>query len=286
MGKNQKNREMKVFSASTLCLLVAGHGHQHGASTTTSSIDSGREINPAIRAAIAKMDPFDMSLNEVFVLSKILRKGADRLTESRLATAFAEIVPTNIELRAFYELQQRLLKRAENMDEARLAIVGLEKSTAVDPSFFSEDARMKVMRGNEMVRAYIERDNENAAVKVTTDEDKVNLKSGQRLVDNEYEEDEERPVMKSKGLEFFLDVRNMGFDQQWKIAEWFKLHPTARLTKRRLGNIMAHSRQPSMRELNAFHIVQQNALKGKIENAWTQKMLDTLWKNLAADPIF
>jgi len=55
---------------------------------------------------------------------------------------------------------------------------------------------------------------------------------------------------------------------------------------RRLGNIMAHSRQPSMRELNAFHIVQQNALKGKIENAWTQKMLDTLWKNLAADPIF
>jgi len=277
---------MKVFSASTLCLLVAGHSyHQHGATTST-SVDSGREINPAIRAAIAKMDPFDMSLNEVFVLSKILRKGADRLTESRLATAFAEIVPTEIELRAFYELQQRLLKRAENMDEARLAIVGLEKSTAVDPSFFSEDARMKVMRGNEMVRAYIQRDNENAAVdgavKETTDEDKVNLKSG--LV--EVDEEEERPVMKSKGLEFFLDVRNMGFDQQWKIAEWFKLHPTARLTKRRLGNIMAHSRQPSMRELNAFHIVQQNALKGKIENAWTQKMLDTLWKNLAADPIF
>merc|ERR1711935_1120730 len=130
------------------------------------------------------------------------------------------------------ELQQRLLKRAENMDEARLAIVGLEKSTAVDPSFFSEDARMKVMRGNEMVRAYIQRDNENAAVdgavKETTDEDKVNLQSG--LV--EVDEEEERPVMKSKGLEFFLDVRNMGFDQQWKIAEWFKLHPTARLTKR------------------------------------------------------
>jgi len=211
------------------------------------------------------------------------------LTESRLATAFAEIVPTEIELRAFYELQQRLLKRAENMDEARLAIVGLEKSTAVDPSFFSEDARMKVMRGNEMVRAYIQRDNENAAVdgavKETTDEDKVNLKSGQ-VDDDVNDEEEERPVMKSKGLEFFLDVRNMGFDQQWKIAEWFKLHPTARLTKRRLGNIMAHSRQPSMRELNAFHIVQQNALKGKIENAWTQKMLDTLWKNLAADPIF
>lgn len=205
---------MKVFSASTLCLLVAGHSyHQHGTG-------SSGEINPAIRAAIAKMDPFEMSLNEVFVLSKILRKGADRLTESRLATAFAEIEPTEIELRAFYELQQRLLKRANNMDEARLAIVGLEKSTALDPTFFSDDSRMSLIRRDEMVRADLARDLEQSLVEGPN----VGLKSGQ--------DDDSRPVMKSKGLEHFLDVRNMGFDQQWKIAEWFKLHPTARLTKR------------------------------------------------------
>ena len=51
----------------------------------------------------------------------------------------------------------------------------------------------------------------------------IRLKSG---------EDTDRPQKKSKGLQYFLDVRNMGFDQQWKIGEWFKLHPTARLTQR------------------------------------------------------
>ena len=117
---------------------------------------------------------------------------------------------------------------------------------------------------------------------------------------------ESRPIRKSKGLEYFLDIRNMGFDQQWKIGEWFKLHPTARLTKRsvfrgfctnkqkklnhnshfsRLSNIFHNSRQPSIRELNAFHVTQQNALRGKIENAWTQRMMDTLWYNLTPDPL-
>ena len=49
---------------------------------------------------------------------------------------------------------------------------------------------------------------------------------------------------------------------------------------------MQNSRQPSIQDLNAFHVMQQKALNGKIENAWTQRMMETLWQNLSPDPVY
>ena len=204
----KNNLEMKLFSTSLLCLFASAHGYQ--------------EIDPAVRASIAAMDPFQMSLKEVFILGKLLRKGADSLTSARLSQAFAQVKPTETELQAFYNLQQLLLKKATNMDEGRLALLGLEKSTIAYPDFFTVDTGLSDYRHGEMVRATLERETEKQLMAGPLG----HLKSG------ETELAESRPIRKSKGLEFFLDIRNMGFDQQWKIGEWFKLHPTARLTKR------------------------------------------------------
>lgn len=194
---------MKLISASALC-----------------SILSVQAIQADVKEAIAKMNPFELSLKEVFILGRLLRKGEEDMTMGRLTNAFANINPTQYELTAFYNLQQQLLKNASNMDEAKWAMVGLTKDTVVDTDFFSDNSQMAVLRADEMVRAHLEQEVEKKLVNGPSG----SLKSGAT--------DLERPVQKSKGLEFFLDIRNMGFDQQWKIAEWFKLHPTARLTRR------------------------------------------------------
>ena len=194
---------MKLISASALC-----------------SILSVQAIQADVKEAIAKMNPFELSLKEVFILGRLLRKGEEDMTMSRLSNAFANINPTQYELTAFYNLQQQLLKNASNMDEAKWAMVGLTKDTVVDTDFFSDNSQMAVLRADEMVRAHLEQEVEKKLINGPSG----SLKSGAT--------DLERPVQKSKGLEFFLDIRNMGFDQQWKIAEWFKLHPTARLTRR------------------------------------------------------
>ena len=194
---------MKLISASALC-----------------SILSVQAIQADVKEAIAKMNPFELSLKEVFILGRLLRKGEEDMTMSRLSNAFANINPTQYELTAFYNLQQQLLKNAANMDEAKWAMVGLTKDTVVDTDFFSDNSQMAVLRADEMVRAHLEQEVEKKLINGPSG----SLKSGAT--------DLERPVQKSKGLEFFLDIRNMGFDQQWKIAEWFKLHPTARLTRR------------------------------------------------------
>ena len=194
---------MKLLSASALCSFL-----------------SVQAMNADVKEAIAKMNPFALSLKEVFILGRLLRKGEEDMTMSRLSSAFANINPTKYELTAFYNLQQQLLKDATNMDEAKWAMVGLSKDTVVDTDFFSDDSQMAVLRSDEMVRAHLEQEVEKKLVNGPGG----SLKSGSTEL--------ERPVQKSKGLEFFLDIRNMGFDQQWKIAEWFKLHPTARLTRR------------------------------------------------------
>ena len=201
------NLEMKIFSTSLLCLFASAHGYQ--------------EIDPAVKSSIAAMDPFQMSLKEVFILGKLLRKGADSLTSARLNQAFSQVKPTEIELQAFYNLQQLLLKKATNMDEGRLALLGLEKSTIAYPDFFTEDTGLSQYRQSSMLKAKLERETEKQLMAGPLG----HLKSGEATEDK-------RHIRKSKGLEFFLDIRNMGFDQQWKIGEWFKLHPTARLTKR------------------------------------------------------
>ena len=85
--------------------------------------------NQSIREAIARMDPFFLSGRERFILNKLMRKGAHKVTEPRIYQAFDEINPTDEEMEAFTDLTQQLLSKATTEDAIRLALVGLDDST-------------------------------------------------------------------------------------------------------------------------------------------------------------
>jgi len=274
---------MKLFSTSALFLLVGcntdviihnrsrRHPHEHHHAEV-------QPISPAIRAAIAQMDPFSLTLEEVFVLGKVLRKGAPTLSQNRLTTAFQHMKPNDSELHAFYDLQQRLLQKAGDMHEGRLAILGLTKDTVADSSFFSDEARYYALRKEAAIQQTLDRDLEQKiAHEHPSLEGGAFLKSGQ---------EPSRKVQETKGLEYFLDVRNMSFDQQWKLAEWMKLHPTANLSQRRFNNVLSRTRAPTVTELNHFHNLQQQALKGELDTPWIRRLMSTMWRNLTPDPDF
>ena len=61
--------------------------------------------NQSIRSAISRMDPLNLSGREQFILNKLMRKGAHKVTEPRKYAAFKEKDTTQEEMEAYTELQ-------------------------------------------------------------------------------------------------------------------------------------------------------------------------------------
>ena len=115
-------------------------------------------VNQSIREAIARMDPFFLSGRERFILNKIMRKGAHKVTEPRIYQAFDEINPTQEEMEAFTDLTQQLLSKATSEDAVRLALVGLDDSTVFVDGFFSEEKRLEGLRQASMIEGLVEQE--------------------------------------------------------------------------------------------------------------------------------
>ena len=114
--------------------------------------------NQSIREAIARMDPFFLSGRERFILNKLMRKGAHKVTEPRIYQAFDEINPTEEEMEAFTDLTQQLLSKATTEDAIRLALVGLDDSTVFVDGFFSQEKRLEGLRQAALIEGLVEQE--------------------------------------------------------------------------------------------------------------------------------